>query len=32
MPKYFKREMADDKSVPIVAQGRLSHKVYVEEK
>ena len=26
------RELASDKSVPIVAQGRLSHKVYVEEK
>ena len=26
------REMDSDKSVPIVAQGRLSHKVYVEKK
>ena len=26
------REMASDRNVPIVAQGRLSHKVYVEDK
>lgn len=26
------RELTSDKSVPIIAQGRLSHKVYVEEK
>lgn len=26
------RELASDRSVPIISQGRLSHKIYVEEK